>query len=79
MLCCYVLRVIKALTCIAQYLPHKTFPRPSCSGVDFLPAGAIKAVEDRIGEVVSIRLGRNPPGEFDEACGDEGSHEITWG
>lgn len=69
-MCC----VIKALNCIAKYLPHKMIPLAStmsCSSVEFLPAGAIQAVEDRVGEVVSMRLGRKPPGEFDEAGGDE--------
>lgn len=49
----------------------------SCSGVDSLPAGAIQAVEDRVGEVVSVRLGRKPPGELDEAGGDERGHEVA--
>lgn len=49
------------------------------SHVDLLPAGAIQAVEDRVGEVVSMRLGRKPPGEFDEAGGDEGGDEVARG
>lgn len=57
----------------AEYLPHKMIH------VDFLPAGAIQAVEDGVGEVVSMRLGRKPPCEFDEAGGDERGHEVTRG
>lgn len=49
----------------------------SCSSVSFIPAGAIKAVEDRVGEVVSVRLSRKPPGEFDEASGYERSHKVA--
>ena len=50
-----------------------------CSVTCVLPASAVLAVENRVGQLVPVRLGRRAPGQLDEAGGDQRGHDVAGG
>lgn len=42
-----------------------------------MPVSALQAVVNRVGDIISIWLGRKAPGQLDEAGGDQGGHDIS--
>lgn len=44
-----------------------------------MPVSALQAVVNRVGDIISMWLGRKAPGQLDEAGGDQGGHDIAGG
>lgn len=42
-----------------------------------VPARAVLAVEDGVGQQIPVRLDRRPPGQLDEAGGDQWRHNVS--